>query len=512
MSGYVADVAYTLGFYRELAPSFLHLTSILNGVEGPKLTQPQRYCELGCGRGYGTVLLAAANPNIEFVGIDFNPSHVAEARGLASRAKISNVSFHEMGFGDAARSNDPTLSNFDVIAIHGVYSWVVPQIRNDIHQFIRDKLLAGGLVYNSYNTQPGWATAAPIQRLIIEHARRSTRESVKVVEEAFTLLNKLVEHKSGFATQNPGIKARLERMGKQDKVYLAHEFINEGWEALYVTQTMANFAEAKLTFIGSASLIENRIDLCVPKDLQESVREAPDVGMRELLKDYVVNKQFRRDVYIKGPQQLSPRDQRQRFAEIAFATAWMNKDFPEKFQLPIGELAPKKETYTALLAAVSGKVCTGGELLATAEKAGLREPDTMLLLLLLVNAGVIQPARPDHATVDRSASHRLNGLIMETTASADTHRFFASPVLGSSLAAPFIDRIVGPDIIKQPFARDGDLARSAFDRLGAAGQSFRRDGQVLEKTPQNIGEIEKLVTEFRTVRLPRWQNLGAVPY
>ena len=263
-------------------------------------------------------------------------------------------------------------------------------------------------------------------------------------------------------------------MGKQDKVYLAHEFINEGWEALYVTQTMANFAEAKLTFIGSASLIENRIDLCVPKDLQESVREAPDVGMRELLKDYVVNKQFRRDVYIKGPQQLSPRDQRQRFAEIAFATAWMNKEFPEKFQLPIGELAPKKETYSALLAAVSGKVCTGGELLATAEKAGLREPDTMLLLLLLVNAGVIQPARPDHAKVDRSASHRLNGLIMETTASADTHRFFASPVLGSSL------RLEAPPL--RPLRRRDH--RLLVDHPGIAGQHLARRPHVQGRAPR----------------------------
>jgi len=511
MSGYVADVAYTLGFYRELAPSFLHLTSIVSGVEGPKLTQPLRYCELGCGRGYGTVLLAAANPDFEFVGIDFNPSHVAEARGLANRAGVSNVAFYETGFGDAARSGDPKLSNFDVMAIHGVYTWVVPEVRSEIHQFIRDKLLAGGLVYNSYNTLPGWATAAPIQHLIMEQAQRSTRDSIKVIDDAFALLNSLVEHKSAFATQNPGIKARLDRMSKQDKGYLAHEFVNKGWEALYITQAMASFAEAKLTYVGSASLIENQIDLCVPKDLQGIVRDAPDIGMRELLKDYIVNKQFRRDVYVKGPQQLSPRDQRQRFSEIAFANVWMTKDFPEKFQLPIGEIAPKKESYSALLSAIASKICTGGELLAIGEKAGMREPDTMLLLLLLVNAGVILPARPDHAKVDRSASHRLNQVIMEMTTSADGHRFFAAPVLGSAIPVPFIDRIVAPDVVRRPLAPGSEIARLAFERLGAAGQSFRREGQVLAKTPESIGEVAKLVAEFRELRLPRWRSLGAVP-
>lgn len=398
-----------------------------------------------------------------------------------------------------------------MIAIHGVYSWVVPEVRGDIHQFIRDKLLAGGLVYNSYNTLPGWATATPIQHLIMEHAQRSTRDSVKVIEEALALFGTLVEHKSAFVMQNPGIKTRLERMAKQDKGYLAHEFVNEGWDALYITQAMANFAEAKLTYIGSASLAENRIELCVPKDLQEIVRNAPDAGMRELLKDYVANKQFRRDVYVKGPQQLSQRDQRQRFAEIAFANAWMSNDFPEKFQLPIGDIAPKKETYSALLSATVGKVLTGAELLTVGEKAGLREPDAMLLLLLLANTGVILPARPDHASVDRSASHRLNSVIMEMTVSGDTHRFFASPVLGSAIAVPFVDRIIGPDAVNHPKASDSELARLAFERLEGAGQGFRRDGKVMAKTPESIGEIAKLVAEFRGLRLPRWRSLGAVP-
>ena len=91
-SGYVGDVSYTLGFYRELAPTFLDFCAVVNGVAGPPLNRPLRYCELGCGRGYGTTLLAAANPDYEFVGIDFNPSHIAEARSLAARANISNVS------------------------------------------------------------------------------------------------------------------------------------------------------------------------------------------------------------------------------------------------------------------------------------------------------------------------------------------------------------------------------------------------------------------------------------
>src|SRR5690554_3935168 len=93
-AGYISDVAYTLGFYREMAPPFLDYVCALNGYTGPRRT-PMRYCELGCGRGYGTALLAAANPDSSFVGIDFNPAHIREARSLAERAGLANVTFLE---------------------------------------------------------------------------------------------------------------------------------------------------------------------------------------------------------------------------------------------------------------------------------------------------------------------------------------------------------------------------------------------------------------------------------
>jgi hypothetical protein len=152
----------------------------------------------------------------------------------------------------------------------------------------------------------------------------------------------------------------------------------------------------------------------------------------------------------------------------------------------------------------------GGDLVAACEKAGLRDADVILLVLLLINGGAIAPTRPDHDTMDRSSSHRLNELVMELTLAADTHRFLACPVLGSAIGVPFVDRIVGPDAAKSPKASDNEVAGLAFDRLASAGQSFRRDGKALAKNDENIKEIAKVVKDFREVRLPRWQALGAI--
>jgi SAM-dependent methyltransferase len=510
MSGYVADVAYTLGFYRELAPTFLHTTCILNSVDAVPLTRPLRYCELGCGRGYGTALLAAANPNVQFVGVDFNPSHVAEARSLAARAEIPNITFIEMGFDEAARSSDPSLANFDVVALHGVYTWVAASVRADIHQFIRAKLLAGGVVYNSYNVLPGWATALPIQHLLMEVANRSSRDSLSTIKEGFALLNSLSEKGSSFITQSPGVKARIDAMGQHDPAYLVHEFLNKGWQPLFVTDVMANFSDAKLTYVGSATLPENELDLCVQRDLQPIVKAAPDVAMRELLKDYATNRQFRRDVYVKGPQLLSQREQRQRLENLVFASTLQARDPPEKFTVAVGAVTPNRQVVSGFVEAIAETPQTYGALITRAAKKGLTEADVVVLLLLSVNEGTVSPARPDHADVSRGASDRFNKLIFDQAASADSHRFLASPVLGSAIPAAYLDRVIAPLIVANPAASDVEISRMAFDRLDAAGQSFRRDGQVLPKNDENVHSLAGSVGEFREFRLPRWRALAIV--
>lgn len=96
-SGYNVDVGYTFGFYKEMSPNWLNYVSTLCGFSAP--TGPAlRYLELGCGYGYGLILLAAAHPEYEFLGIDFNPTHIAHGRKLAHDAGRKNIQFEEADF------------------------------------------------------------------------------------------------------------------------------------------------------------------------------------------------------------------------------------------------------------------------------------------------------------------------------------------------------------------------------------------------------------------------------
>ena len=133
----------------------------------------------------------------------------------------------------------------------------------------------------------------------------------------------------------------------------------------------------------------------------------------------------------------------------------------------------------------------------------------ILLILLLTNGACITPARRDYATVDRSASERLNALVFGLTPAADSHRFVASAVLGSAMGAGFVDRVIGP-LANGSAIKDTEVAAKAFELLEKAGQQFRRDGKLMENSEANIAEISTLVREFRDTRLPLWRSLGIV--
>ena len=61
--------------------------------------------------------------------------------------------------------------------------------------WIRYWIAAGGIVYMSYNTLPGWAAYSPIRHLLVEHANRAgagTQETAGRIDEAIAFFDRLL--------------------------------------------------------------------------------------------------------------------------------------------------------------------------------------------------------------------------------------------------------------------------------------------------------------------------------
>ena len=130
---------------------------------------PGPACELGMGQGVSVNMHATAS-STSWCATDFNPSQTAFAQDLANASGVGaqGTRLYDEAFADFCHRTD--LPDFSFIGIHGIWSWISDSNHAVLVDFVRRKLRVGGVLYISYNTQPGWAAMVPMRDLLNEHA------------------------------------------------------------------------------------------------------------------------------------------------------------------------------------------------------------------------------------------------------------------------------------------------------------------------------------------------------
>jgi len=300
--GYVLEVNYTSGFYGELSPLKLGLATLIKSIQPPDSSQEFTYCELACGQGFTTNILAATYPHAQFYANDFNPSHIATARDLAAKAGMKNILFFDDSFEEFLERDLP---QFDFISLHGIYSWISAKNRQAIVNFMLRNLKVGGLVYISYNALPGWSAAMPMQALMLRHGQHSSEPILTRIEQALNFTGELLEANASYFAQNPILKNRYERLKEQNRYYLAHEYFNQEWNSFYFDEVAKELEDAKLKYVGSAHINDHIDTVNLSPAAQDKLAKISDPIYREVVRDFFVNSQFRRDIFSRGSLSLT---------------------------------------------------------------------------------------------------------------------------------------------------------------------------------------------------------------
>ena len=502
-SGYVAEIGYIHGFYRELTPSLLHFVSLVRGQRAPDANASLNYCELACGQGFSANLLAAANPQIQFFATDFNPAHIFGARTLAAEAATTNIHFFDQSFAEFVDNGE--LPSFDIISLHGVYSWVSEENRRAIVEFIRRKLNPGGLVYISYNTLPGWAAMMPLRQLLVEHAHRSAGPIGARVQAALEFVSTLKQANPNFFRAYPGVGARLEKIKTQNRNYIAHEYFNRDWTPFYHSEVAKDLDNAKLTYLGSASILDNVDVVNLSSEQQKSLADIDDPVLRETVRDFMVNQQFRRDVFIKGLVPYSMNELQNSWADTRFCPTHRREDFAPKLSTVRGEVTLEAAPYSAVLGAFAEKPRTLRELTTDKAVAAMSWPRLREVMTVLVGMGQLQPALDVKNDVQRSRRVKVfNAAVLRRAESVSELGALASPITGGGVPlSRFMQLFLAAQI-----ARHEDPVSWAWDKMRKTGQRLRKDGKILESDQENKAYLGEMFEEYLNKHSPALQHLG----
>lgn len=502
--GYVGGIDYIRAFYRELSPALLAFALVLRGHRPPaSLTGAFTYAELGCGHGVTSAVLAAAHPEARFDAVDFNPSHIAATGRLAREAGLDNAAFQERSFADYAEGDGPDL---DMVALHGVWSWVSAENRAILVDLLRRRLRPGGLVFVSYNALPGTLATLPLRRILVEHTADRAGSLPERIEQALAFAGRLTALGSGWFAQADELPARLETLKRKTPNYIAHEYLNRDWTAFYHADVARELAAAKLDFAGPSVPMEQIDDLTLPPEALALVGEAHDPAYAETLRDLLTNRSFRRDLFVKGAERLTPVERSDILRATRFALLVPPDELPEVASTPVGRFPFPRDLHEPLAEALAGGPQTLGALLDRPALARHGESAVVRALMMLTSLALAAPALPDRGFDGRKAqTDRFNAAVLDRNRTSDAFGTLASPLLGSGVG---VSRIEALFLLAERAGEEP--ADFAWRRLAADGLALSRDGRRLAAAEENMAELRGRYDSFSRRRRPVLATLGTV--
>ena len=496
-SGYVSELEYSFGYYAELNPLNMEAAFINSGYVYPAI---ENACELGFGQGL-SVNMHAASSNINWYGTDFIPAQASFAQQLArssgARAHLFDDSFEEF-----ARRQD--LPDFDFIGLHGVWSWISDKNRQVLVDFFKAKLKVGGVVYLSYNTLPGWANFAPIRHLMTQHADVLGAQGEGVasrINESLKFADELLQLNPLYAATNPGVTDKLHSLQTQSRSYLAHEYFNKDWEPMHFSAVAESLGRAKLSYVCSAGIVEDMDQLHLSEEQSTFLNKIPDRLLRESARDFMTNKIFRRDYWVKGLRRMDSSERMEKLKAMSVTLQRQAGDIERTYKCAGHSMTLVPQIYDPIIASIEqhGTV-SAGQIENDLCSQGISIGQIGQAIMLLSQRGDIRLAqqgeRPANIEVQTTA---LNRALLQTIKGNNPVPWVVSPLLAGGVRVGPIEQLFLLAKMAGQTSVEG-MAEFAWSLLIAKGEKLVLDGRTLETDGENIAKLREYAESFQGAR------------
>jgi len=506
--GYPVSETYPPSWHYFQSPAHLRVVCALMGVAwevGPHT--PLSIAEVGCGTGYTAGMLAAGTPNAQVLGLDYNPAHIAEARSMADASGLTNLRFLEADLAELSEAELDRLPEFDLVTVHGLWSWVGNPVRDGLLRLLLRRLKAGGVALVSYNALPGAAGTLGLARL----ARAAMLTAGNGVDGAAAVRQLVQRLIAAQAAHLP--PSGWRRLFTDDDLvarpgYVMHEFLTEHWRPSFFADVAASMATARCEYVGSATIDENFPQMTLSPEQRELWDEAPDDASRELIKDLCVPRAFRRDVYVRGLRRV-PRD-------AAVDRLWVTLASHQEGGAQFAAQAGLAELPRPLIDAVRAELTKGAQPIAALRALpGCGSVTPAELIAFLLGSGSAVPLwRPPGSGVDWAqavaAARRFNATAAERLAAFGTgagQLGLATPTLAGGLTASALELAIAKRVAE---AASGAAKGGSEIGLDAAGIVSRLMPPGLLPGVEIVEELERKVAQVLRERLPVWRTQGIV--
>jgi len=402
------------------------------------------------------------------------------------------------------------MPTFDIIALHGIWSWVRPEDHDTIVEIARRKLSNNGLLYVSYNSRTGWAGSLPFRELMRLHADTESATDAPVAEKIDAALNFVRGLSTSGATYfrtHPRVLDLVKRMEHDSRDYLTHEFFGVDWVLASFAEIAERLREADLNYLGTAMLLRNHKS-ALSDEGRRIVAGLKSPALQEAVRDAFISAQFREDLFIKGQAaRFSAAERIARFRERRFFLAIPPHRAPARITGPRGDEIELSGDMRRLFAAMGAERHAPKSIAQLEAATGLSAETVIESVLLMMGIGLAFAAQ-DRAAADhvREQCRALNGFLCARAKENGNVGVLVAPELGAAIEVGRMGQLF---VLARQEGNGTHAAQAAFvwRYLHKTGERLYRQGQAIPPS-ESEAELARMAAGFEAQLWPILQGAG----
>jgi len=311
-----------------------------------------------------------------------------------------------------------------------------------------------------------------------------------------------------FVLASPLVNDRLRQIKEQNRQYLAHEYLNRYWRPLWFAELAEQLAPAKVAYACSAIYLDHVNTLNLTAEQNRFLGEITDPVFRQTVRDLIINQQFRRDYWVKGPRRMAPLDQAVALRALMVMLITPRQDVALTVTGSLGSREMAPNVYNAVLDVLGdGEPRSIGDVEQAVRAAGLGLGTVYEAVTVLAGKGNLAIVQDETAqALAKPRTDLLNLHLIEKAHNSSDVTYLASPVTGGGIPAGRFHQLFLLGLRRGRQGAD-DLARFAWDILSLQGQRVVKDNKPLDSDADNLTELAAQAHDFIDKRLPALRKL-----
>lgn len=480
----------------DLSPVKLNYVGALRGLKPHSMETSTSYALLGSFDPDSLIQMAASNPHGQFYGVLANEADASRATDIAALRKISNVRF--------VSSPDKVPSDLQYLCFENDTNVLSQQQRDELFDLAQTKLAAGGLFafrYKAYDNPD-----QILQFLIAEYAPEVTPDKAL----AFMLDLKALgasyfsEHPIALAALDKAITSRdhasfFDACEKKDGAALSGAF-----------EALAGLLPRDFSFVGEADIAANYLELVAPVASHSVLEKCRDHLLYEPIKDFVLQRLVRNDVWVKRPVEQTF-DDAELYGQFTFGITLPEERVPAMVKTQSGDIALTSVLFKRLISLMTTLPLGVGDFLHHPAGQGMKPEDVIASINVLIACGIAQPMRSRYegtspSKVTRHVWSTPYNEYLNLAEITEPTVVLASPVIGAALSIPARDALVLQAITRVGLVHCAAALQPELQRILQKNPALA--AQIMDAAEATDEVVHNIVTNVVSNNMGRWFAYG----